>query len=228
VTFRKCFIGRQAVDFLINSGMSRSRKGAALLATTLMTRFELFEHVTQDGGFADSYRFYRFLEGNDFFVDTMHTLPRISVQKSRRHVSLDDSDNLSIGSSNQSLRTSLNMDIEEGSRESGSSSDVLDIVNHETAYATQVFSTDASKSLGLIQESSTREALGSGVEISSDVLNIAKHDTSFESHVFSTDISKGLETSLPQGEPWDMTSRNRGKGETLGSKDAEGEEGIFA
>mmetsp|Transcript_15465 Transcript_15465/g.23596 ORF Transcript_15465/g.23596 Transcript_15465/m.23596 type:complete len:125 (+) Transcript_15465:131-505(+) len=81
VTFKQCFVGRQAVDFLINSGLSKSRKHAVTLASAIMSKFEFFEHVTQDHGFKDGYKFYHFLSGNDLFAEKVRSLNRKSHGK---------------------------------------------------------------------------------------------------------------------------------------------------
>jgi hypothetical protein len=71
-TYKDCFVGKEAVDFLISSGSANSREEAVTLGLALQTNFQLFEHVTRDHDFADDKLFYRFLgskERGSFSVD---------------------------------------------------------------------------------------------------------------------------------------------------------------
>lgn len=60
-TFKKCFIGSEAVDFMVASQMANSREDAVQLGKALATEFFLFEHVTRDHEFMDDYKFYHFI-----------------------------------------------------------------------------------------------------------------------------------------------------------------------
>jgi hypothetical protein len=59
--YPKTFVGTDAVDFLIASGLATSRKGAEVVGQALMEEINLFEHVTREHGFKDDYLFYRFV-----------------------------------------------------------------------------------------------------------------------------------------------------------------------
>ena len=64
-TYQNCFVGREAVNFLINNGLANSRKEAVLLGQSIMTELSLFEHVTRDHEFKDDYLYYHFAEVRD-------------------------------------------------------------------------------------------------------------------------------------------------------------------
>lgn len=122
VAFKKCFIGRQAVDYLVNSSMARSRKDATQLAIMIGIRFELFVHVTQEHGFEDGYRFYRFREGNQLFVKAICSLPSNSGHSDSPHSHLGASKHSPECSNHDLLHPSNNMNIEEVFEDSENSS----------------------------------------------------------------------------------------------------------
>jgi hypothetical protein len=64
-TYKQCFVGSEAVDFLVKSGMAESREDAVLLGKALASDFHLFEHVTRDHEFKDEALFYRFVAANE-------------------------------------------------------------------------------------------------------------------------------------------------------------------
>lgn len=71
-TYKQCFVGSEAVDFLVSSGMAETREDAVQLGKALSAEFHLFEHVTHDHDFKDEPLFYRFLAANErgtFSVD---------------------------------------------------------------------------------------------------------------------------------------------------------------
>jgi len=61
-TFKKCFIGTEAVDNIIDSGHAQSREDAVLIGQALQEDHSLFEHVTRDHKFSDEYLFYHFID----------------------------------------------------------------------------------------------------------------------------------------------------------------------
>jgi hypothetical protein len=61
-TYPQCFIGSEAVDYLVTHGDCSTRAEAVLLGQSLMEILHLFEHVTRDHEFADEYLFYRFID----------------------------------------------------------------------------------------------------------------------------------------------------------------------
>ena len=68
--YRRCFVGSEAVDFMVQSGWATSRDDAVRLGRSLQKEFNLFEHVVDPDRhpFKDEYIFYRFtttdLEGS--------------------------------------------------------------------------------------------------------------------------------------------------------------------
>ena len=63
-TYKDCFIGQEAVDYLVSSGQAPTREDAVALGRALQGT-HLFEHVTRDHEFADDYLFFRFLGENE-------------------------------------------------------------------------------------------------------------------------------------------------------------------
>jgi pyruvate/2-oxoglutarate dehydrogenase complex dihydrolipoamide dehydrogenase (E3) component len=65
-TYKECFIGSDAVDYLMSSGTAITRADAIQIGQALMDEpFYLFEHVTRDHPFRDDKLFYRFLEPDE-------------------------------------------------------------------------------------------------------------------------------------------------------------------
>lgn len=60
-TFKQCFVGREAVDWLVASSHAASRKDAVRIGRALAD-IALFEHVTRDHEFEDGHYFYRFVD----------------------------------------------------------------------------------------------------------------------------------------------------------------------
>ncbi|CAB9497546.1 Rac exchanger 2 protein [Seminavis robusta] len=60
--YQNTFVGSQAVDFLVNSSISDSRREAVQLGRRLMHELKQFDHVTRSHDFTDDYKFYRFEE----------------------------------------------------------------------------------------------------------------------------------------------------------------------
>ena len=50
-TYQKCFVGRDAVDFMVRDGLASTREEAVQLGQSIMTELSLFEHVTRDHQF---------------------------------------------------------------------------------------------------------------------------------------------------------------------------------
>jgi hypothetical protein len=63
-TYKQCFVGNEAVDYLVDSGATISREDAVVLGKALM-EMRLFEHVCRDHDFRDEYLFYRFVGENE-------------------------------------------------------------------------------------------------------------------------------------------------------------------
>ena len=72
-TYKQCFVGKEAVDYLVQSGAAANRQDAVELGRALQATY-LFEHVTRDHLFADDYLFFRFLdpgERGEFKMDNI-------------------------------------------------------------------------------------------------------------------------------------------------------------
>ena len=59
-TYRKTFVGSQAVDFLVNSNLAKTRRQAVEIGRRLASELHLFDHVTGEHLFTDDFLFYRF------------------------------------------------------------------------------------------------------------------------------------------------------------------------
>ena len=61
-TYKRCFVGSEAVDFMVQSGWAKSREQAVLIGQMLQKEFKLFEHVVEPDRhhFQDAYLFFRF------------------------------------------------------------------------------------------------------------------------------------------------------------------------
>jgi pyruvate/2-oxoglutarate dehydrogenase complex dihydrolipoamide dehydrogenase (E3) component len=60
-TYKNCFVGKEAVDFLLAKGYAGTREEAVRLGQSIMTETKLFEHVCRDHPFADANLFYHFI-----------------------------------------------------------------------------------------------------------------------------------------------------------------------
>lgn len=72
-TYKQCFVGSEAVDYLVNSGQAPTRQDAVELGKALQATKYLFEHVTRDHQFSDDFLFFRFIDPpgrGTFNVDT--------------------------------------------------------------------------------------------------------------------------------------------------------------
>lgn len=63
--YKECFVGSEAVDFMVSQGVARSRSDAVKLGNALIADFHIIEHVTRDHEFKDDYLFYRFIGQNE-------------------------------------------------------------------------------------------------------------------------------------------------------------------
>jgi len=67
-TYPKCFVGKEAVSFMVKAGMATSREDAVKLGRRLCNEYNLFEHVCREHEFKDGYLFYRFVGKRKRFV----------------------------------------------------------------------------------------------------------------------------------------------------------------
>lgn len=70
-TYKRCFVGSEAVDYMVSSGWARSRSHAVRIGQQLQQEFNLFEHVVDPDvhKFEDDYLFFRF-NAADFDAST--------------------------------------------------------------------------------------------------------------------------------------------------------------
>ena len=99
--YKKCFIGKDAVTFMVESNMASSREDAVLLGLRLMNEFNLFEHVHRDHVFKDAHLFYRFVPHQKRFLPFLDDLDATLALHQDLHA-YDDSGALSITSSSSS------------------------------------------------------------------------------------------------------------------------------
>ena len=59
-TYENCFVGKDAVDFMLENDMAVTREDAVFLGQRFVKELHLFHHVCWDHNFKDSYKFYRF------------------------------------------------------------------------------------------------------------------------------------------------------------------------
>ncbi|CAB9508982.1 Rap guanine nucleotide exchange factor 4 [Seminavis robusta] len=64
-TFKRCFIGSEAVDRMLQAGLASSRTEAVELGRNFMKYLGLFRHVTEGHVFKDKYLFYKFQKQQD-------------------------------------------------------------------------------------------------------------------------------------------------------------------
>lgn len=63
-TYKDCFIGNEACDYLVDSGHAQNREDAVEIGRSLAMLLG-FEHVTRDHEFQDGHYFYRFVENGE-------------------------------------------------------------------------------------------------------------------------------------------------------------------
>jgi thioredoxin reductase len=59
---KNCFVGKEAVDFLVENGYCSSREEAVNMGNSIMEETKAFEHVCRDHPFADDNLYYHFVE----------------------------------------------------------------------------------------------------------------------------------------------------------------------
>lgn len=70
--YRNCFVGREAIDFMVESNMATTREDAIFLGQRFMRELNLFHHVHWDHTILkDDYLFYEFTD-RDYAANTTH------------------------------------------------------------------------------------------------------------------------------------------------------------
>lgn len=84
------FVGSEAIDFMVNSGMVETREDAVFLAQRFVRELNLFHHVYWDHTFLkDDYLFYRFTDGNTYDVASSET-PNTALEAFHHSSSIDE------------------------------------------------------------------------------------------------------------------------------------------
>lgn len=103
--YNDCFVGSEAIDFLVDSGMAESREDAVFLGQRFVNELDLFHHVHWDHRLLkDDYIFYRFTD--DFCIsqsgNSTQSATQLSMENSTRSSTTTSSD----GNPNQLLENS--------------------------------------------------------------------------------------------------------------------------
>lgn len=88
-TYEKCFVGREAVDYLVKSGAAPNRKDAVTIGRSLAQYQDLFEHVTGEHEFCDGPLFFRFRPETKRSKKTLRATKDI-INEFRKNVVLED------------------------------------------------------------------------------------------------------------------------------------------
>ncbi|CAB9525103.1 DEP [Seminavis robusta] len=62
--YKSCFVGAEAVDQMVSSGMAKTRGEAVQLGRAMERELELFKHVSVEKQFSDDYLFYQFIDAD--------------------------------------------------------------------------------------------------------------------------------------------------------------------
>ena len=84
-TFRNCFVGKEAVDFIVRCGLASTRDEAVRLGRSIMKEIGSFEHVTRDHQFEGKDVTVRFPPSQGFILGNIirNTFVIFSVQGRR-------------------------------------------------------------------------------------------------------------------------------------------------
>ena len=66
-TYRDCFVGSEAVDFLVENGLASDRGEAVQICQCVLSDVGAFRHVTGEHTFMDEYLFYHVIEPQEVF-----------------------------------------------------------------------------------------------------------------------------------------------------------------
>lgn len=90
--YKNCFVGSEAVDFMVQAKLASSRSDAVQTGRYLMKTFDLFHHVKYAHDFEDQYLFYRFSQ--DHTDESMDSSERESSSELLSSVSSSRPSNL--------------------------------------------------------------------------------------------------------------------------------------
>ncbi|CAB9508798.1 DEP domain-containing mTOR-interacting protein [Seminavis robusta] len=89
-----CFIGSQAIDVLIDSGVAETREEAVRVGRRINDEFKLFNHVTNDHPLIDKHLFYRFKKKWQQRKSEMATMEEVDIAEDPdESKNKDDNDN---------------------------------------------------------------------------------------------------------------------------------------
>ena len=75
--YKQCFVGKDAVDYLVTSGAANNRNDAVEVGKALQALY-IFEHVLRDHEFKDENLYYRFLGDNERGAHNINEQGRVS------------------------------------------------------------------------------------------------------------------------------------------------------
>jgi hypothetical protein len=101
--YKKTFVGKEAVDYMVKSNMAATRREAVFLGQRLLDELNLFHHVCWDHQFKDGHLFYRFTEEDKVFEE----LTTSSSESSSAFMSFECAATMSSASSEVSREMSL-------------------------------------------------------------------------------------------------------------------------
>lgn len=59
IKYKRCFVASEAIDYMVNEGLAKSREHAVSLGVALQTKRKFWNHVVDDHIFSDTYLFFR-------------------------------------------------------------------------------------------------------------------------------------------------------------------------
>jgi pyruvate/2-oxoglutarate dehydrogenase complex dihydrolipoamide dehydrogenase (E3) component len=112
-TYKQCFIGSEAIDYLVSSGVATSRNDALQIGQLIMNELHTIEHVTRDHPLLDDKKFYRFVQPNERGGTLLSTTNKEEVTTEPTAVAVSWSDFVSptvLHNNNKSSNNDSNMD----------------------------------------------------------------------------------------------------------------------
>jgi hypothetical protein len=86
--YKSCFIGTEAVNAMVFSGLAQSRQEAVDLGRTLASELRLFRHVTGAHKFKDAYLFYQLRRDDDSTISSIENASDVSSNANSESVEL--------------------------------------------------------------------------------------------------------------------------------------------
>ncbi len=185
-TYPKCFVGTEAVSFMVKAGMATSREAAVKLGLRLCNEYNLFEHVCREHEFKDGYLFYRFVGKRKRFVPMIDECAATLVLNEALMGMDDDDDDDRSSTSTTSTSGDEMYGLREVSKALESGLEVKDRKWHLRTYADCFIGTDAVDFLIINGYARTRaDAVKLGRKVASS-LNLFHHVTG--DHLLEDDL----------------------------------------